>query len=87
MSNFWKIIIDGYIHAIGEGETDDPISAEEYNEIMAAIRSRPTPPDGCDYRLREDLTWELYELPPVEEDPDPELTDAEALAVLTGEAE
>lgn len=84
---YWKNVIDGYINAIGEGYTDDPIPAEEYNAIMSAIHARPTPPDGCDYRLREDLTWELYELPPEEVDPDPELTDAEALAILLGEAE
>lgn len=82
---YWKTILDGYVHAIGEGDSESPITEEEYNEILTAIRSRPTPPYGWDYQLREDLTWELYELPPV--DPDPELTDAEALAVLLGEAE
>lgn len=85
MEMYWKNIIDGYITAIGEGKSDNPITEEEYNEIMEAVRSRPVSPDGYDYRLREDMTWELFELPP--EDPDPELTDAELIAVLTGEAE
>ncbi len=85
MKTYWKSIIDGYIQAIGEGTSDSPITAEEYGIILEAIRSRPTPPDGYDYRLREDLSWVQYELPP--EDPDPELTDAEALAILLGEAE
>lgn len=53
-------IIDGYIVAYqSEGEND-----AEYTEAIKVMESRPTPPQGCDYRLRaEDLTWELYELP------------------------
>ncbi len=41
------------------------ITEAEYNEILSVIRQRPTPPEGFDYRLKEDLTWELCELPPV----------------------
>lgn len=53
-------IIDGYIVAYqSEGEHDT-----EYTEAIKVMETRPTPPDGYDYRLRaEDLTWELYELP------------------------
>ncbi len=84
MKTYWKSIIDGYIHAIGEGTSENPITAEEYDTILEAIHSRPTPPDGYDYHLREDLTWEQYELPVVEEDPDPELSDSEAMAIILG---
>lgn len=53
-------IIDGYIVAYqSEGEHDT-----EYQEAIKIMESRPTPPDGYDYRLRADnLEWELYELP------------------------
>lgn len=43
------------------------ITETEYNDILSVIRNRHTAPDGYGYRLREDLTWELYELPIVEE--------------------
>lgn len=78
-----KTIYNGYTVAIGTGTGGIEITAEEYNEIMAIIRNRPEPTEGYDYRLREDLTWELYELPiidPVEE----EISDSEALAIILG---
>lgn len=54
------MIIDGYIVAYqSEGANDT-----EYTEAIKVMESRPTPPQGYDYRLRAvDLTWELYELP------------------------
>ena len=54
-------------------------------EILAVIRNKPTPRDGYDYRLKTDLTWEEYALPPIEPEPP---TDEEALTryanTLTG---
>lgn len=79
----YKIVESGYIPGIGTGAGGIEITAEEYNEIMAIIRNRPTPPEGYDYRLREDLTWEEYQLPiidPAEE----EISDSEALAIILG---
>lgn len=58
------------------------ITEAEYNEILSMLRNRPIAPDGFAYRLTENLEWELYELPP--EDPDPELTDAEAIEIIMG---
>jgi len=79
-----KIIIDGYVAALSDGG-GEPITETEYNEILFAIRSRPTAPDGYEYKLKTDLTWELVELPPAEPEP---LTDEEALTryanTLTG---
>lgn len=51
---------NGYIVAYqSEGEND-----KDYTEAIKVMETRPTPPQGYDYRLRaEDLTWELYELP------------------------
>ena len=58
------------------------ITAEEYAAILAMLRNPPEAPDGFAYRLTETLEWELYELPPA--DPDPELSDQEALDIILG---
>lgn len=58
------------------------ITAAKYNEIMGLLRNRPTVPDGYGYRLTESLEWELYELPPVEVEEDPELSDSETLEII-----
>lgn len=69
-----KTIENGYIVYLVSGVTNGNITDEEYNAILAVIRAKPTPPqEGYDYRLREDLTWELYELPPA---PPPEEEEA-----------
>lgn len=84
---YWKKIEDGYITVIGTGAGGAAISAEEYGAILDVIRQQPTPPEGYGYRLREDLSWEAYALPPVEEEENPTLSDSAALAVITGERE
>lgn len=60
---YQKNISDGYIVSIVSGVTNGNITEAEYNTILSTIRAKPTPPQGYDYKLREDLTWELYELP------------------------
>ena len=45
------------------------ITEAEYNHIKSIIDNRPTAPEGFDYRLTTELEWELYELPPVEDEP------------------
>lgn len=85
MRYFKSTTDDGIILTIGKGElpTGEEITRSEYEEIMSAIQSCPHR-EGYGYRLKTDLTWEEYELPPLpEEDPDPE----EALAILLGEEE
>ena len=54
---------NGYIVSLAKGVYNGNITEEEYNTILSVIRSKPTAPDGCDYKLREDLTWELHEMP------------------------
>lgn len=58
---------NGYIVAFqSEGEHD-----AEYTEAIKIMNTRPTPPEGYDYRLRtDDLTWELYELESMEGEDD-----------------
>lgn len=46
------------------------ITESEYNIIFEIIKNKPLPPDGYDYRLTDELEWELYELPIVEESDD-----------------
>lgn len=59
---------DGYICGVvaGVGAEISNITEGEYREIKAVLESAPTAPDGFCYRLKEDLEWELYELPEVE---------------------
>lgn len=80
-----KTLADGYILGIGTGDYAAPISENEYNEILALIRNRPTAPEGFVYKLRADtLEWDLVELPP---EPEPELSDEEVLEILLGGGE
>ena len=76
-----KITKDGYILAIGAGTTGTAISEDEYNSILAAIQSCPSAPNGYGYRLTEDLKWELYELPAIEQS-DEEATTEDYQAAL-----
>lgn len=72
MTRYYKHIEEGYIVCIGTGTGSEEITVSEYNTIRNIISNRPTDaPEGFGYRLKENLTWELYELPvvpPVEED-------------------
>ena len=79
---YYKLIEGGCIVAIGAGGGGVAITAAEYQSIMDTIRNKPTPPAGFGYRLKADLTWEQYELPAA--DPDPELTAEEAMAIIMG---
>ena len=64
---YYKQIEIDYLLSIGTGPGGEEITAEEYAQILDTIRSRPTAEAGYGYRLKADLTWELYELPPVKE--------------------
>ena len=64
---YYKVIEDGCVLSIGTGAGGAEIPKEEYESILSVIRNRPVVETGFAYRLKTDLTWELYELPPVEE--------------------
>ena len=74
---------DGYIYGVASGArvSGEIISREEYERIRAAIMDRPEPVPGYGWRLREDLQWEQYELPPGPELPE-EATEADYQAAL-----
>lgn len=78
---FQKNIENGYIISLVKGVTNGNITEDEYNTILEVIHNKPTPPDGFDYKLREDLTWELYELPTPEPE-DEEATEDDFKAAL-----
>ena len=77
---------NNYILAIGTGYGGTEITETEYNDIMAIIQSCPAA-EGKGYRLKTDLTWEAYDLPPKPEPSDEdELSDTQALNILLGGA-
>ena len=81
---FYKQISNNYIIAIGTGAGGTEITEAEYKNIMAIIQNRPAT-EGKGYRLKTDLTWEAYDLPPEPEPSDEdELSDTEALNVIMG---
>lgn len=83
---YYKIITDGYLVAVGSGSGGTEITEAEYAELLNIIRTKPVASEGYDYRLKADLTWEPYELPPVPTPEDEEISDTEALNIITGGA-
>ena len=84
MMRYYKNVDNGYILAIGTGNGGTEITESEYNEIMSVIQTRPQPTETTDYRLKDDLTWESYEVEPIPESD--EVDDSEALEILLGGA-
>lgn len=81
---YYKIADGDYLLAVGTGNGGEEITEAEYNNIVDIIRSSPNAPGGYGYRLKSDLTWELWELPVTPDDADPELTAEEALDIILG---
>lgn len=79
----YKVVKNGYVVVVGMGYGGTEITFEEYNSILAVMQNRPDPPEGYDYRLREDLTWEEHELPVIDT-AEEEISDEEALAIILG---
>ena len=59
---------DGYIHGLVKGvsQENSNCTEAEYDQIMAVFKNSPTAPDGFYYRLKENLEWELCEMPQIE---------------------
>lgn len=67
---YYKIVDNGYLISIGTGAGGTEITKAEYNKLLEVIKNKPIAESGNDYRLKEDLTWELYELPVIPEEPE-----------------
>ena len=86
MTRYYKQTDNMYILAVGVGVGGIEISADEYSEILSVIQNRPTA-EGKGYRLKADLTWEEYDLPPVPApSDDDEISNDEAINILLGGA-
>ena len=83
MKRHYKQIDGDYLIAIGTGPGGEEIAKEEYDEIMAVIRSRPAAEPGTLYMLRPDLTWEQVEVPVIPEE-EREISDKQALEIILG---
>ena len=81
---YYKQIIDNYLTAIGTGPGNIEITEAEYNQILSIIQNRPQS-EGKGYKLKTDLTWEEYYLPPEPEPSDEdEISAEEALDIILG---
>ena len=78
---YYKIITDGYLVAVGIGSGGTEITEAENSELLNIIRSKPVATEGYDYRLKADLTRELYELPPMPIE-DEDANEADYIAAL-----
>lgn len=64
--------MDGYIVGVvaGVSVANSNATEEQYRAVKAMLLNPPSAPDGYCYRLREDLEWELCEMPPAPEIPE-----------------
>lgn len=86
MVRYNKQLQDNYITAIGTGPGNTEITESEYNQILSIIQNRPQA-EGKGYKLQADLTWEEYDLPPEPElSDDDEISNDEAISIITGGA-
>ena len=63
---------DGYIVGVvaGVSTANSNATEAEYRTVKAMLLNPPPAPDGYYYRLREDLEWELFQLPEMPEIPE-----------------
>jgi hypothetical protein len=61
---------NGYIYSVvsGVNKENSNCTKEEYEKIKNIIENAPSAPSGFGYRLKENLEWELYELPQIQEE-------------------
>ena len=79
---YYKIIDNVYLIAVGTGIGGTEITEAEYNNLLAVIHNKPIAESGYDYRLKSDLDWEIYELPPVPAAEDEDANEADYIAAL-----
>lgn len=67
---YYKLVENGYFLGVGIGNVGTEITKEEHDRLLEVIQNHPTGEANCSYSLRDDLTWERCEMPPVEEEVD-----------------
>lgn len=78
---------NGYVIGVGTGAGGIEVDKARHDAVIAALVSKPAETETIDYRLKEDLTWEPYEVEPTPE-PEPDESDkAAAYDILVGEVE
>ena len=76
---------NGYIIGIGTGAGGVEIDKARYDAVIAALALKPAETDTVDYKLKTDLTWESYQVEPLEPTPQEIESDyAEAGRILLG---
>lgn len=85
---YYKIIVNGYLVAVGTGAGGTEITEQEYNDFLLLIAGKPAPPDSTHvYRITEAGEYVLVEIePPPEPDDNDELTEDEAFDIIMGGA-
>lgn len=83
---YYKNVKDKYILCVGTGNGFTEITQEEYENILSVIKNRPIV-TGKGYKLKEDLTWEEYDIEIVETDEPTEEDYAEVGKILLGVSE
>ena len=79
---YYKIIDNGFIAMIGEKINGESITKQEYDSLLSIIHNVPSAPIGYTYKLKSDtLTWELVELPPID-DTDEDATESDYIDAL-----
>jgi hypothetical protein len=84
MTAFYKVVEDNFVAGFGTNGGDEVtgITETEYNALAEMFADRPTAPEGYAYMIQDDpREWVLVELPP---DPDEDIDDAEAFAIIFG---
>lgn len=83
---YFCVVENGYIFSVGTGSfvRGEEITADRYEEIQAVISHKPARTEMTDYRLKTDLTWEAYELPPMPDPQEDDLNADELLSILLG---
>ena len=65
---YYKLIENGYFLGVGIGNGGVEITKEEHDSLLKIILNHPEVEVGYGYSLKEDLTWERSEIPPIEDD-------------------
>lgn len=64
---YFKNIENGYIVSVSTMQGQTEITKKEYDEILETIKTMPIAESGFGYRLKNNLTWEVFELPKQDE--------------------